>query len=463
MPDFNPSDLANWCSGEWTKLPETTINGFSIDTRNLGEGELFVAIKDNRDGHEFLDLAEQRGACGALVTNLVNDRNIPQLISGNSLTALQAIAQSHREKFHGKVVGITGSCGKTSTKDILTLLLGYESTHSTDKNLNNHLGVPLTLLGIDPLVHKHSVVEAGINQTNEMGVLAKMISPNIAIITNVGSSHLEGLISEDIVAKEKFGLIREAKDLNLAIFPEHCLKFEEFYNFHKSSDNRSIVLYEGKPPPEQSENEAYFQFRTETNITGNSGVLRLWRTGFPVLNLEVPPVSRGMGSNLALALIAATELGLSEDIFFERLPQYTPSSLRGRILQGRGRTYYVDCYNANPSSMKDSILFFTETNPNRPRLLVLGGMEELGDEEKLLHSETGAGISLEDGDLALMIGEKASWIAAGMVQNGVSEDQILLLNEKEDARPVIEDFDGAVLFKGSRKSGLETLVPSWAI
>ena len=215
MPDFNPSDLANWCSGEWTKLPETKINGFSIDTRNLGEGELFVAIKDNRDGHEFLISQSKRGACGALVTNLVNDRNIPQLISGNSLTALQAIAQSHREKCHGKVVGITGSCGKTSTKDILTLLLGYESTHSTDKNLNNHLGVPLTLLGIDPLVHKHSVVEAGINQTNEMSVLAKMISPNIAIITNVGSSHLEGLISEDIVAKESSH--REAKDLNLAI------------------------------------------------------------------------------------------------------------------------------------------------------------------------------------------------------------------------------------------------------
>ena len=174
-------------------------------------------------------------------------------------------------------------------------------------------------------------------------------------------------------------------------------------------------------------------------------------------------MSRGMGSNLALALIAATELGLCEDIFFERLPQYTPSSLRGRILQGRGRTYYVDCYNANPSSMKDSISFFTEINPTLPRLLVLGGMEELGEKEKLLHSETGAGISLGARDLALLIGEKASWIAEGMVQNGISEDQILLLNEKEDARPVIEDFEGAVLFKGSRKSGLETLVPSWAI
>ena len=113
--------------------------------------------------------------------------------------------------------------------------------------------------------------------------------------------------------------------------------------------------------------------------------------------------------------------------------------------------------------MKDSISFFTEINPKLPRLLVLGGMEELGEKEKLLHSETGAGISLGARDLALLIGEKASWIAEGMVQNGISEDQILLLNEKEDARPVIEDLEDAVLFKGSRKSGLETLVPSWAI
>ena len=463
MPDFNPSDLANWCSGEWTKLPEAKIKGFSIDTRNLGEGELFVAIKGNRDGHGFLDLAQQSGACGALVTNLVDDRNIPQLISGDSLGAFQAIAQNHREKFQGKVVGITGSCGKTSTKDILTLLLGYETTHSTEKNFNNYLGVPLTLLGLDPEIHKNSVVEAGINQTKEMSILAKMISANIAIISNIGASHLEGLHSEEVVAREKFDLIRESKNLDLAIYPEHCLKFKEFKNFRKTSDKRSIVLYEGEPPPKHGDDEYYFQFRTETNITGNSGVLRLWRTGFPVLNLEVPPMSRGMGSNLALALIAATELGLSEDIFFERLPQYTPSSLRGRILQGRGRTYYVDCYNANPSSMKDSISFFTEINPKLPRLLVLGGMEELGEKEKLLHSETGAGISLGARDLALLIGEKASWIAEGMVQNGISEDQILLLNEKEDARPVIEDFEGAVLFKGSRKSGLETLVPSWAI
>ena len=196
MPDFNPSDLANWCSGEWTKLPEAKIKGFSIDTRNLGEGELFVAIKGNRDGHEFLDLAQQSGACGALVTNLVDDRNIPQLISGDSLGALQAIAQNHREKFQGKVVGITGSCGKTSTKDILTLLLGYETTHSTEKNFNNYLGVPLTLLGLDPEIHKNSVVEAGINQTKEMSILAKMISANIAIISNIGASHLEGFIQK---------------------------------------------------------------------------------------------------------------------------------------------------------------------------------------------------------------------------------------------------------------------------
>ena len=169
----------------------------------------------------------------------------------------------------------------------------------------------------------------------------------------------------------------------------------------------------------------------------------------------------GMGSNLS-SFDCSNRTWIGEDIFFERLPQYTPSSLREGFSKVEGEPIcgLLQCKSFFNERFD---IIFTETNPNRPRLLVLGGMEELGDEEKLLHSESGAGISLEDGDLALMIGEKASWIAAGMVQNGVSEDQILLLNEKEDARPVIEDFDGAVLFKGSRKSGLETLVPSWAI
>ena len=170
-----------------------------------------------------------------------------------------------------------------------------------------------------------------------------------------------------------------------------------------------------------------------------------------------------MGSNLALALLAAMELGITEKDFFERLPQYAPSTMRGKVLSGRGRAYYVDCYNANPTSMRDSLSFFSESQNGCPKLYVMGGMEELGESEIQLHQSVGQSISLKSKDLVILIGEKAGWMSDGILKNGASTEQVVLLQNKEDARSIIEDFDGSVLFKGSRSSRLESLVPEWAV
>ena len=463
MLRFDPSELAKWCRGKWSNVPTSPISGFTIDTRNLGAGQVFVALEGERDGHNFIDMAKAGGASGALVRRLGNATDFPQLVTESPLESLQRIARSHRNNFLGNVVGITGSCGKTSTKDMLSTFLGVENTLFTEGNFNNHLGVPLTLLGMDNEIHEYAVIEAGINQVGEMSTLRDMINPNLAIVTNIGSSHLEGLISEQIIAREKSMLMGATENLELVIFPEKCLKFEDFKRIRQKEETRSIVLINEEPDGKVPPNTAYFQFRTETNITGNPSALRLWRSGFPVLNLETIAMSKGMSSNLALAAVAALELGIQQDDFFERLPQYAPSALRGRVLQGRGRAYFVDCYNANPSSMVDSTTHFADLCEGKPKLFVLGGMEELGEKEEELHRKTGREVALGKSDLALMIGEKASWMAEGMLEAGNSPDQIMLLEDKEAARPVIEDFDGAVLFKGSRKSKLETLVPSWAV
>ena len=156
-------------------------------------------------------------------------------------------------------------------------------------------------------------------------------------------------------------------------------------------------------------------------------------------------------------------MGINDKDLFERLPQYRPSTLRGKTLQGRGNKYFVDCYNANPSSMIDSIDFFRNSNPEINKLYVLGAMEELGENEKELHVNVGKRISLGAKDLVLLIGEKAGWIADGILEGQGNDEQVIILPDSENAVSIIEDFNGAVFFKGSRSAKLETLVPSWAV
>src|SRR5258708_4312976 len=179
MPTFAAEKLATWTGGSWDRLPGGAIEGFNQDTRTLNAGQVFVALKTGkRDGHDFLGEAQTRGATAALVGRAVSDATLPQLVVADPLAAFQRIAREHRREFHGPVVGVTGSVGKTSTKDLLALLLGGSpDVLATEGNLNNHIGVPLTLTRLEPAVHRAAVVEAGISEPGEMAVRARGIDP----------------------------------------------------------------------------------------------------------------------------------------------------------------------------------------------------------------------------------------------------------------------------------------------
>ena len=462
MTQFDPERIAAWANGEWSTSPHVPIDGFSIDTRTILKGEIFVAIEDKRDGHEFGDLALSKGASGMIARKFSDGLNLPQLLVQDTLEALQGIARGYRMDFECPVVGITGSCGKTSTKEILKVILGEEKTHSTFGNLNNHLGVPLTILSQDTSVHEFSVIEAGINQRDEMATLAKMIDPEYVIVTSIGNSHLEGLGTIEGVASEKAHLFEIPENPKRVFFGEDCLKFENFSNW-VNQRKPCTVLKRGKPENKLSANEAYFNFWTETNKVGDWITLELWRYQSPPFSLSIQSMSEGMLGNLSLAILQAFELGVTEEKILERLPQYRPSALRGTRLQGRGRTYLIDCYNANPSSMLDTLDYFTREFADQPRLLVLGGMEELGSDEEKLHREIGESQQLNADDRVVLVGSKAGWMADGFLNSGARLEQLIPVREIEDARAVIEDFEGAVLFKGSRKNRLEELIPTWAV
>ena len=462
MPIFDPDQLQEWPNGEWKSSPSNNISGFSIDSREIKKGELFVAVKAERDGHDFLQFALRNNASAGIVEEVKLDVSLPQLLVKDSVKAFHDIAYNHRLKFNGPVVGVTGSCGKTSTKDILGLLLGENEALCTKGNLNNHLGVPLTLLRSDNEIHNYAVIEAGINQIGEMSMLAKTISPTMVLVTIIAPSHLEGLGDVDKIASEKAKLFLDSDKTQTVFFPEDCLQYENFSDRYENGEN-VVVLREGEPNSEPSSKEAFYSIWTETNKDGDSMLLRLWQHGSPSVSFSIPCLSKGMGKNAALAVLAALKLGVSVQEISERLPRFRPSALRGRCFQGRGRSYLVDCYNANPASMKDSIDFFYSQYYGTPKLYVLAGMEELGDNSRDLHYEVGTNIKLEKDDLVILIGEKASWIAPAVLENSNCESKIIVLPTMEDAIPVVEDFEGVVLFKGSRSNQLEKLLPTWAV
>ena len=229
MSAFAPEKLATWTGGSWTRIPGGVLAGFNQDTRTLSAGQVFVALKtDRRDGHDFLNDAQKGGAVAALTGREVSGSTLPQLVTSDPLAAFQRIAREHRREFHGPVVGVTGSVGKTSTKDLLALLLGGSpDVLATEGNLNNFIGVPLTLTRLNP-THRAAVVEAGISVRGEMAGLAEMIEPDHSVVTLVGPAHLEKLGSIENVAFEKSRLPAANRPGGLAVFPASCWAYEPF-------------------------------------------------------------------------------------------------------------------------------------------------------------------------------------------------------------------------------------------
>ncbi|MCM2273473.1 MAG: Mur ligase family protein, partial [Candidatus Didemnitutus sp.] len=301
MPRFNPDALARWTAGRWSRPPVQPLAGFNQDTRTLTAGQVFVALKtEKRDGHDFLAEAQAKGAAAALVSREVAGTDLPQLVTADALTAFQQIAAAHRAEFPGVVVGVTGSAGKTSTKDLLTLLLGGGNGRvlKTEGNLNNFLGVPLTLTRLDPAQHEAAVVEAGINMPDEMQGLAEMIQPDHAVVTLVGPAHLEKLGSLDGVANEKARLPAAVRAGGWQVFPVGCWAYAAF----RALANPLVLVPANEAMVQVGGRSIVFTVlhrpeRTEVTL-GAKRTFVLQR------------VSGGMAQNAALALALASELGV---------------------------------------------------------------------------------------------------------------------------------------------------------
>jgi UDP-N-acetylmuramoyl-tripeptide--D-alanyl-D-alanine ligase len=456
MIRLDPHRLAKWSNGTWlgNNVPKE-IKGFCFDARQLKLGECFVALSSGaRDGHEFAKQAVEKGASALLVEHS-QELPVPQLVVDDSLLAMGAIGAAVRQHFSGPVVGITGSCGKTSTKEMLRLLLGDCRTHATAGNWNNRIGVPMTLFGLDSVLQDFAVIEAGINQPGEMVELGAMIEADLTIITNIASAHLELLGSLERVAAEKAQLALRSRVHAPIVMPNSVLQFSPFFAY----SGRALVLAaEGESVSPES--RRVIRYRLHVHGAEHSTIDL--RDGSSVERYQIASPSEGMCVNAALAIVAARELGVSVAAVGQRIADWRPSTTRGHLETRGAQSFYIDCYNANPASMYDALTAFVRVaRCDRPRIYVLGAMNELGERAVVLHREIGQQLRLRAEDRAYFVGPNTLTQAYfdGAVRAGCTFDQLSMSRDIEKIKSDIAGFSGSLFLKGSRLYALEQLLP----
>jgi UDP-N-acetylmuramoyl-tripeptide--D-alanyl-D-alanine ligase len=456
MARFDPQALALWSNGRWKngEVP-SAIAGFCFDARQLKPGECFVALSGGaRDGHEFVAQAVAGGAT-CIVVEREQNVALPQLIVEDSLVAMGRIGAGVRMRFANPVVGITGSCGKTSTKEMLRVLLGETRTHGTAGNWNNRIGVPMTLFGLNATRHDFAVIEAGINQPGEMAALGEMIEADLTIITNIASAHLELLGSLEGVAAEKSELVCRSRPDAPVVLPNSVFQFEAFA---VCAERAWVLAAEGEavsPEPKH-----VIRYAVDIDGAGHSRLDLRDETSEALFEIASP--SEGICVNAALAIVAARQLGMADAEIRERLATWEPSSDRGRITTLGAQTFYIDCYNANPASMRDAVAAFDRAMPaGQARCYVLGAMNELGRDAVALHREVGQQLRLRAQDSAYFVGPDtlAQAYYDGALEGGCVPAQLIRCDAVEKIKSVLAEFSGALFLKGSRSYALETLLP----
>ncbi|MGE9292399.1 MAG: Mur ligase family protein, partial [Puniceicoccales bacterium] len=331
------------------------------------------------------------------------------------------------------------------------LLLG-ERTLRTEGNLNNFLGVPLTLTRLDEREHDFAVVEAGINEPGEMDTLASMIDPDLALVTCVAPAHLERLGTVEGVAREKARLGAAAAKV---IFPGTCWQYAPF----RDLGARALVVTDDQSLARTLPDEQCVVIRPG-NVDVGGCRLELESAAIPAISCELPFNSPGMVSNAALAITAALLCGVSPETVRTRLARWKASPQRGEWLQHGEQRFFVDSYNANPASMAEAMAAFAVAAPSElPRLYVLGGMKELGVDSYRFHIKTAEQLKLREQDRAVVIGSEADGYRDGLLKAGNRASQIKLFTETAAAKPEVSAFAGAIMLKGSRAYALETLLP----
>ena len=435
--------------------PDIAVSGISTDTRKIRNGEMFIALRgDNFDGHDFIHNAELKGAASIVIddeTKVPVDTKASVIKVENCLQALGDFAGFWRHQHNAKVVSVTGSMGKTTTKEMTACILeaGGE-TLKNDGNFNNLIGLPLTLLRLDA-GHKRVVLEMGMNHFDEIRRLTQISDPDIGVITNVGPVHLEGVYDIQGVARAKTEMIEEIRpESRVILFGD-----DETLMRRASRFNRDFFTF-GLGP----ENDVTADSIESLNTGGMKFRLK-FRDGFIPVELHVT------GKHNLVNSLAAASVAICMEEKFQNIAE---GLVRFKGVKGRLITDVLpddillldDTYNSNPSSLKAALDVAKETAGRERRIIVgLGEMLELGDETVRAHIQAGKMVAETGAGFLFAIGVHAQQMLKGAIEAGFPHERAIESKSQrhmsEQMNDVIERGD-LVLLKGSRMMGLEKVV-----
>ncbi len=457
---FDPLELAVWTRGRWDPHPPSRpVSGVTQDTRRLRTGDLYVALRGaQHDGHAFVDAARRGGALAALVMEPFCDarvRDWPLLRVHDSKRALFDLASGYRKSLPVRIVGVTGSVGKTTVKEMIAHLLqgsaGAGLITRTPGNWNNDIGVPLSLLQTPPEA-AFGIFEAGTNHPGEMRPLAELLQPDIGVVTTVGVSHMQHFGSTAAIAREKAELLRVLPPAGLAVLNrDHA----DFAALQAAAPCRVVTVsmqaaagYRGLAVQTAENGDLCLEF---IDPQGQHRTLRAALSG------------RHQAANLLLAVATVREIGADWEALQAALGNFQMPGMRWQKLTRAGVTVINDAYNANPVSMQAALTTFAaQAAATGHRWLVLGDMLELGGDSGKEHRAIGRLVAQGRWEGLVTVGAAAVEIADGAREAGFPSALIWTCRDAAAAADVVRERlrpGDALLLKGSRGVKLESIIP----
>lgn len=414
--EIDAKKIQEICKGQLlTKNIENSINDYTIDSRKINVNDCFVAIKgENSDGNKYLNMALENGASVCLIEDYPDNSLLAQyadrtiLKVEDTVKAIQEIAKYKRSLYDIPVIAITGSVGKTSSKDIIASVVGQKyNVLKTEGNYNNHLGVPLTLLRLKD--HTAAVVEMGMNHFNEIRVLTNIAKPTVAVITNIGTSHIGNLGSRENILKAKLEILEGLQEKGSIIINNDN---DLLHNWAQSVDNTNISTY-------GIENKSIFVAKNiEENNNQSEYEIDIDERKY---NVKVPVMGRHFIYNSLCAIAVAKALNIEPEKAIKGIESFELTAKRMDFKKIRNNiTVLADYYNASYDSMKSALEVVKDYNANR-KIAVLGDMLELGDFSEKLHNDVGEEVYKNKIDILITVGKLAKYISKTAKELGTKE------------------------------------------
>lgn len=443
METMKLSEIAGFFGAECESDCEVT--DICTDTRNFKKGSVFVAIKgENFDGHSFVKTAQEKGAAASITDHKIDGCRC--IVVEDTREAYRELAGYYRKKFNPLLVGVTGSVGKTTTKEMIALVLSEKfNTLKTEGNFNNEIGLPRTLFNLAGQ-HECAVIEMGMSNMGEIHRLSRTALPSIGVITNIGFSHIENLGSQQGILRAKMEildgmdgsapLIVNGDDVSL--YPLSYQLGREVITYGILNDDLDY----------RAENITEYDDKTVFTVKYQGSEEQI----------VIPCIGHHNIMNALVSFIVGIKAGLTPNEITSALLKYKPDALRQNIVKKGGQTVIIDCYNASPDSMRASLNVLSQIKTDGRRIAVFGDMLELGELSESLHKLVGEFAGGSQADKIFCYGENSAYICMKAAE---MSKEVYHTNDKEELVRTLKSYlkDGdVVLFKASRGMKLEEVI-----